>query len=76
MIAKLGEILSPVGIFSMSDELVTRLAGESEENRAQREELTRQLGVLRAGLETCKRFVGLKISGGMCGISYTALFNC
>jgi hypothetical protein len=36
---------------------VTEIAGESEENRAQREQLTKQLDVLMKGSETCKRFV-------------------
>jgi len=43
--------------------LVTRIAGESEENRAQREQLNRQLDVLMKGSETCKRFIGVRVPG-------------
>jgi hypothetical protein len=44
----------------MPASLVTSIAGESEENRAQREQLTRQLDVLIKGSETCKRFIGVR----------------
>ena len=43
---------------------VTRIAGESEESRALRDDLTKQLGILGKGLETCKRFAGLRLGGG------------
>jgi len=45
----------------MSAELVTSMAGESKENRAQREQLTKQLDVLTKGSETCKRFIGVRL---------------
>jgi len=47
----------------MPADLVTRIAGESEENRAQREQLTRQLDVLMKGSETCKSFIGVRVLG-------------
>ena len=65
LVSKLHDILSPVSIFSMPDEIVTRIAGESEESRAEREQLMRQLEVLRAGLETCKRFASVRVAGGV-----------
>jgi len=43
----------------MPADLVTSIAGESEENRAQREQLTKQLDILMKGSETCKRFIGV-----------------
>ncbi len=43
--------------------LVTSIAGESEETRALREQLTKQLDVLLKGSETCKRFVGARLFG-------------
>jgi hypothetical protein len=55
----------------MPASLVTSIAGESEENRAQREQLTRQLDVLTKGSETCKRFIGVR---GL-GENSTQLFN-
>lgn len=45
----------------MPADLVTCIAGESEENRAQREQLTRQLDVLMTGSETCTRFIGARV---------------
>ena len=62
-------MLPPNAIFQMSDDDVARMAGESEETRAEREQLIKQLDVLRNGLETCKRFVGFSVSGGEDGDS-------
>lgn len=47
----------------MPADLVTRIAGESEENRAQREQLTKQLDVLMKGSDTCKHFIGVRNLG-------------
>jgi hypothetical protein len=44
----------------MPADLVASIAGESEETRIQREQLTRQLDVLMKGSETCKRFIGVR----------------
>lgn len=63
LISPLYDIFSPIIVTSMPADLVTRIAGESEENRAQREQLTRQLDVLMKGSETCKRFVGVGVLG-------------
>jgi len=71
LVSTLCDILSPVKIFKMSNELVTRVAGEPEESRAEREQLARQLEVLQQGLEICKRFVGMRVGG----TAYTILSN-
>ncbi|KAI1827327.1 dynamin family protein [Xylaria intraflava] len=60
LLAVLSDILSPVKVFRMSQELVTTIAGEPRPIRAKRKILTRQLEVLRKGSETCKRFVGVR----------------
>jgi hypothetical protein len=65
LVAQLHNILSPVSIYKMPDDQVSRIAGESEESRSHREQLKRQLSVLRNGLETCRRFVGMKSAGGV-----------
>ncbi|KAK4446965.1 interferon-induced GTP-binding protein Mx [Podospora aff. communis PSN243] len=65
LVAQLHNILSPVSIYKMPDDQVSRIAGESEESRSHREQLKRQLFVLKSGLETCKRFVGIKSAGGV-----------
>lgn len=63
LIFPLGDIFTPVAVSAMSAELVTSIAGESEENRAQREQLTKQLDVLNKGSDTCKRFIGVRLLG-------------
>jgi len=63
LISPLYNIFTPITVTSMPTDLVTSIAGESEENRAQREQLNRQLEVLMKGIETCKRFVGVRILG-------------
>ena len=61
LISPLGNIFEPVAVSAMSADLVTSMAGESEENRAQREQLTKQLDVLTKGSDTCKRFIGVRL---------------
>ncbi|KAL2060887.1 hypothetical protein VTL71DRAFT_8939 [Oculimacula yallundae] len=63
LLSLLHEIFSPITVTAMADALVTSIAGESEESRTQRDQFMRQLEVLRNGLETCKRFVGVRILG-------------
>jgi hypothetical protein len=57
------EIFSPVSVFDMHGKVVTRIAGESEETRALREQLNRKLQVLGRGTEICQQFVGIRCSG-------------
>jgi hypothetical protein len=64
LMSALDRILSPLSVYLMPADEVARIAGESEETRAERDQLNKQLDVLRNGLETCKRFVGFRISGG------------
>lgn len=64
LVSGLDSILSPVAVFHMPPDQVARIAGESEETRTERDQLNKQLEILRNGLETCKRFVGFRISGG------------
>lgn len=47
----------------MSNEKVERIAGESEDNKRQREKLQKELDVLNKGSAFCKRFVGLRTGG-------------
>lgn len=65
LIQALSEIFSPITVFSMPPELVERIAGESDENRSTRDELSKQLEVLGKGSDFCKRFVGMKLTGKM-----------
>ncbi|KAM5476771.1 hypothetical protein MauCBS54593_000041 [Microsporum audouinii] len=58
LISLLGNILTPVAVFEMSDTVVTQIAGESEENKTERDQLNKQLDILTRGSATCKRFIG------------------
>lgn len=60
LLCTLPGIFNPVTAFDMSDELVTQIAGESEESRSLREQLNKKLHVLAKGSDTCRRFVGIR----------------
>lgn len=47
----------------MDPDVVSRVAGESQQSRRQREELTKQIQVLENGSATCNRFVHFKYDG-------------
>ena len=64
LVSAIDDIFSPVKVYLMSPELVSRIAGESEDSRTEREQLNRQLAVSGNGLHTCKRFAGFGVSGG------------
>jgi hypothetical protein len=53
----LNDILSPIKITSLATDVVTSIAGESEERQEKRMLLTNQLDVLVQGSEICERFV-------------------
>ena len=63
LISPLYDMFSSITVASIPADRVTRIAGESEENRVQREQLIRQLDVLMKGSETCKRFIGVRVIG-------------
>ncbi len=61
LIFSLDDIFTLVAVSVMSVDLVTSIAGEFEENRAQREQLIKQLDVLIKGSNICKRFIGVRL---------------
>ncbi|CAN8095619.1 unnamed protein product [Discula destructiva] len=63
LIAPLASVLLPQDVFSWPTDRVESIAGESEENKRQREQLQKQLDVLNKGSDFCKRFLGLRIGG-------------
>ncbi|KAK4233831.1 interferon-induced GTP-binding protein Mx [Achaetomium macrosporum] len=75
LMSALDRMLHPTSIYEMLDDQVARIAGESDEIRTEREQLNKQLEVLRNGSETCKRFVGFRISGGKNGGDLLSLLN-
>lgn len=63
LMSSLPRILSPVTVFDMPANLITRIAGESKESQIIREQLNKELLILTKGSETCKRFVKTKTDG-------------
>ncbi|KAI1490953.1 P-loop containing nucleoside triphosphate hydrolase protein [Biscogniauxia mediterranea] len=63
LVSALSDILSPIVVDEMSPSLVSSIAGESQESRKKREDLVKQLEVLKYGSETCKRFVDVRLGG-------------
>lgn len=44
----------------MPENLVTKIAGESEENQSLREQLNKKLWILTKGSDTCRGFISLR----------------
>jgi len=63
MIAKLDGILSPIKVAYLATDVVTSVAGESDESLARRKQLTHKLDVLVKGSETCKKFMLVRLQG-------------
>ncbi|KAE8320142.1 P-loop containing nucleoside triphosphate hydrolase protein [Aspergillus transmontanensis] len=56
----LNQLLSPIVVHHMSDTSVSRIAGESKENRDLREQLSKKLEILESGSRTCRKFVNIQ----------------
>ncbi|KAI0811301.1 P-loop containing nucleoside triphosphate hydrolase protein [Xylaria sp. FL0064] len=63
LIAALPAIFSPLVVLEMPADLVSAIAGESQETRDERTKLANQVRILNKGSETCKRFAGLRLAG-------------
>ncbi|KAJ4418783.1 hypothetical protein N0V82_005348 [Gnomoniopsis sp. IMI 355080] len=57
LVSMLVDVLSPVKVFRMTPELISFIAGESQDKQNQRKDLMRHLGVLNMGAKTCENFV-------------------
>lgn len=57
LIAKLGSIFSPIRVLNLASNIITTVAGESNESYTKRKALTNRLDVLMQGSEICNRFV-------------------
>ncbi|KUL83663.1 hypothetical protein ZTR_11066 [Talaromyces verruculosus] len=60
LVVSLPDLFSPMAVFKMTPEMVTSIAGETKEYRSLREQLSKKLDILVRGLETCKKFVGIR----------------
>ncbi|KAI2848658.1 hypothetical protein CBS147343_4817 [Aspergillus niger] len=56
LVQSLPGLFTPLKVFEMPSELVSRIAGESDENRALRQQLDKKLQILEKGLRTCRQF--------------------
>lgn len=63
LISSLSNMLSPVTVFDMPADRITRIAGESRESQTLREQLNKELLILRKGSDTCKQFVRTRTDG-------------
>lgn len=63
LVQVLPDIFSPMTVWSMSPDVVGRIAGESDDKMRRREQLEKQIEVLGKGSVFCKRFVGMKLVG-------------
>ncbi|PVH90455.1 hypothetical protein DM02DRAFT_547744, partial [Periconia macrospinosa] len=63
IIAHLDTLISPIDMAYLPTDVVTNIAGESDNSRVRREQLTHQLDVLVKGSEICKSFMLKKLQG-------------
>ena len=63
LVSPIPTMLCPQAVFSMRPKVVTDIAAESEEKKSQRDELTRKLKVLDAGLRICRLYAAREKSG-------------
>jgi hypothetical protein len=68
LLSELPAIFTPISAFEMSKDVVTRIAGESEEILCLREQLNKKLWILTKGSDTCRHFVGIRGFGKEFGI--------
>jgi hypothetical protein len=69
LINSISDIFSPISVSGLPAELVTAIAGESEDSRAEREQLNRQLTILTKGSDICKGFIGTSLKTSSLGKS-------
>lgn len=60
LLAALPALFTPLTAFEMPEDLVSEIAGESEESQSLREQLNKKLWILKKGSDTCRRFVGIR----------------
>ncbi|KID97355.1 Dynamin family protein, partial [Metarhizium majus ARSEF 297] len=58
LVAELRRILTPLKVSLMTEEVVARIAGETKESRAVRDELNGKLKVLQSGFDICNKYSG------------------
>lgn len=61
--SRLSSLFCPKSVFAMNHELVAKIASESEEKKAQRQDICNRLSALEAGNELCKQYA-LRVTSG------------
>jgi hypothetical protein len=56
LIKELKSLLNPITVDAMDDDLLAKLAAESDDVREEREEQTARLQILKKGLHTCEAY--------------------
>lgn len=56
MVLKVPSMLCPTSVYAIDSDLVTKIAGESEEKTLLREDLVRKLATLKTGASICKQY--------------------
>jgi hypothetical protein len=64
IVRRLPQIFCPTAVIDMPADLVAKIAGESAEEEAKRDEVLRQLKILEAGAKICKKH-GIRAESGM-----------
>lgn len=62
--------MDPLSVAMMQETEVARIASETDESRAAREELETKLKVLKSGTEICKLFAALFVAGQTSILNY------
>lgn len=63
IVNNLASVFNPLAVAQMACELVSKIAAKSQENQTQRELLERKIGILKEGMDTCKRHASRQIFG-------------
>lgn len=63
LLSALSTLFTPIIAYDMPEDLITQIAGESEESQSLREQLSKKLWILKKGSDTCRRFVGIRGPG-------------
>jgi hypothetical protein len=56
IVREIPRMLCPTAVYSMDSELITKIAGESEEKSQEREEIRRKLETLQTGARICRQY--------------------
>jgi hypothetical protein len=63
IVSRLSSLFCPKSVFAMSPEAVKKIASETEEKKAQRQEICNRLKSLEAGNGLCKQYA-LRVTSG------------